>query len=119
MNTYRWDITDAAAGDDQAAEHIHPHYLEIQDVILAALPFDGGIFIKGDEVRLDDDAAYMSELRAWAEHMQQKIFNETFAKPFNWTYTGRPTQTAAVEKPKTWRQLWQSKRNAQTYALVA
>lgn len=48
-----------------------------------------------------------------------KYFNETFAKPFNWTYTGRPTQTAAVEKPKTWRQLWQSKQNAQTYALVA
>ena len=48
-----------------------------------------------------------------------RYFNETFAKPFNWTYTGRPTQTAAVEKPKTWRQLWQSKQNAQTYALVA
>jgi hypothetical protein len=48
-----------------------------------------------------------------------KYFNETFAKPFSWTYTGRPTQTAAVEKPKTWRQLWQSKQNAQTCALVA
>ncbi|MCA9201235.1 MAG: transposase, partial [Planctomycetales bacterium] len=46
-------------------------------------------------------------------------FNETFAKPFNWTYTGRPNQTSAVEKPKTWRQLWQSKKNAQIHALVA
>ena len=46
-------------------------------------------------------------------------FNETFAKPFNWTYNGRPTQTAAVEMPKTWRQLWQSTKNMQTYALVA
>lgn len=48
-----------------------------------------------------------------------KYFNETFAKPFSWTYTGRPTQTATIEKPKTWRQLWQSRKNAQTYALVA
>lgn len=60
-------------------------------------------------------------LAALQERLTEFIeyFNETFAKPFNWTYTGRPTQTAAVEKPKTWRQLWQSKKNAQTYALVA
>ncbi len=45
-------------------------------------------------------------------------FNDTFAKPFNWTYTGRPTQTAAVEKPKTWRQLWKFRQNTQTYSLV-
>lgn len=59
-------------------------------------------------------------LAALQERLTEFIeyFNETFAKPFNWTYTGRPTQTAAVEKPKTWRQLWQSKKNAQTYALV-
>ncbi len=38
--TYRWNVTEAAAGYDLAAEHIHPHYLEIQDVILAALPYD-------------------------------------------------------------------------------
>lgn len=47
-----------------------------------------------------------------------KYFNETCAKPFSWTYTGRPTQTQAIEKPKTWRQLWQSTKNAQTYAIV-
>lgn len=60
-------------------------------------------------------------LAALQERLTEFIeyFNETFAKPFNWTYTGRPTQTAAVEKPKTWRQLWQSEKNAQTYALVA
>lgn len=60
-------------------------------------------------------------LAALQERLTEFIeyFNETFAKPFNWTYTGRPTQTAAVEKPKTWRQLWQSKKNAQTSALVA
>ncbi len=48
-----------------------------------------------------------------------EYFNQTFAKPFNWTYTGRPTNTKAVEKPKTWRQLWRYKKNAQTFALVA
>jgi len=31
-------------------------------------------------------------------------FNETFAKPMKWTYTGRPTQTQATEQPSTWRQ---------------
>lgn len=38
MNTtYRWDVTEHAAGYDAAAEHIHPHYLEIQEAILAHL----------------------------------------------------------------------------------
>ncbi len=40
MTSYRWNTIDAAAGYDQAATHIHPHYVEIQDVILAALPFE-------------------------------------------------------------------------------
>ena len=48
-----------------------------------------------------------------------KYFNQTFAKPFNWTYNGRPTNTNHVETPKTWRQLWYFKKNAQTLALVA
>jgi transposase len=48
-----------------------------------------------------------------------EYFNQTFAKPFNWTYTGRPTKTKAAEKPKTWRQLWCFTKNAQTLALVA
>jgi transposase len=48
-----------------------------------------------------------------------EYFNQTFAKPFNWTYTGRPTNTKAAEKPKTWRQLWNFTKNAQAHALVA
>ena len=48
-----------------------------------------------------------------------EYFNETFAKPFNWTYTGRPTNTKAIEKAKTWRQLWNFTKSAQTSALVA
>ena len=46
-------------------------------------------------------------------------FNETMAKPFNWTYTGRPTNTRSIEKPKTWRQLWKPTKIAQKLALVA
>ena len=38
-NAYRWDVTAAAAGYDQAAQQIHPRYLEIQAAILAQLPF--------------------------------------------------------------------------------
>lgn len=42
MNSYRWNTTPAATGYDAVAEHIHPYYIEIQDVILDALPFDCG-----------------------------------------------------------------------------
>jgi transposase len=31
-------------------------------------------------------------------------FNETFAKPMNWTYTGRPTEQENLDQPLTWRQ---------------
>jgi transposase len=31
-------------------------------------------------------------------------YNATFAKPMNWTYTGRPTETENSHKPLTWRQ---------------
>jgi transposase len=31
-------------------------------------------------------------------------FNTTFARPMNWTYTGRPTETKTNEQPLTWRQ---------------
>jgi transposase len=47
-----------------------------------------------------------------------EYFNQTFAKPFHWTYTGRPTNTQAVERPKTWRQLWGFTKNTQNHALV-
>ena len=30
----------------------------------------GGIFINGDEVRPREDAAYLSQLRDWANHMR-------------------------------------------------
>src|SRR5947209_1844262 len=39
MLDYRWNAAANAAGFDAAAEHVHPYYLEIQDRILAALPF--------------------------------------------------------------------------------
>jgi transposase len=31
-------------------------------------------------------------------------FNTTFARPMNWTYTGRPTEAKLNEQPLTWRQ---------------
>ena len=62
-----------------------------------------------------------TSIEALKNRMQQFIeyFNLTFAKPFNWTYTGRPTNTKSVERPKTWRQLWNSKQNEQKLAMVA
>jgi transposase len=37
-------------------------------------------------------------------------FNTTFARPMNWTYTGRPTEDESMEQPLTWRQRQQPKR---------
>jgi len=31
-------------------------------------------------------------------------FNTTFARPMNWTYTGRPTENETMDQPLTWRQ---------------
>jgi transposase len=33
-------------------------------------------------------------------------FNLTFARPFRWTYTGRPTTDATVKRPETWKAKW-------------
>ena len=46
-------------------------------------------------------------------------FNRTFAKPFRWTYTGRPITAETVKRPATWKENWASCRaNGQTLALV-
>jgi hypothetical protein len=46
-------------------------------------------------------------------------FNRTFAKPFRWTYTGRPVTAETVKRPATWKENWASYRtNGQTLALV-
>ena len=36
-------------------------------------------------------------------------FNTTFARPMNWTYTGRPTENESMEQPLTWRQRYRPK----------
>ncbi|HUY32967.1 MAG TPA: hypothetical protein VMV69_09315 [Pirellulales bacterium] len=47
-------------------------------------------------------------------------FNRTFAKPFNWTYTGRPLAKSADKRPVTWKEKWARKREAGgVLALVA
>ncbi len=46
-------------------------------------------------------------------------FNLTFAKPFRWTYTGRPTTAETVKRPATWKESWVNRRtNRQTSALA-
>jgi hypothetical protein len=46
-------------------------------------------------------------------------FNRTFAKPFSWTYTGRPTTAKTVKRPATWKENWVSRReNRENLALV-
>jgi transposase len=36
-------------------------------------------------------------------------FNRTFAKPFRWTYTGRPTAAETIKRPATWKENWASR----------
>jgi len=44
-----------------------------------------------------------AELMARIDHFIA-YYNATFARPMNWTYTGRPTETKNNEQPLTWRQ---------------
>lgn len=55
-----------------------------------------------------------------AERLRRFIayFNETFAKPMNWTYTGRPTRSTPDERPHTWREARQPKTLWQKLAVV-
>jgi len=51
-------------------------------------------------------------------------FNTTFARPMNWTYTGRPTENESMEQPLTWRQrqrpkCWKDHWNELEKALAA
>jgi transposase len=47
-------------------------------------------------------------------------FNQTFAKPFQWNYTGRRVRTDIVKRPSTWKENWVGSRTTtQTSALVA
>jgi transposase len=55
-----------------------------------------------------------SKLLAFIEY-----FNQTFAKPFNWTYTGKRTRSPTSQRPRTWRQKTQNRKFEQLLALVA
>ena len=47
-------------------------------------------------------------------------FNRTFAKPFRWTYTGRPLAATTVKRPATWKEKWIIRREfGKTLAVVA
>ena len=46
-------------------------------------------------------------------------FNRTFAKPFNWTYTGKPTRSNNDQRPRTWREKTQNNKLEQVVALAA
>jgi hypothetical protein len=48
-----------------------------------------------------------------------EYFNRTFARPFRWTYTGRPLHTTRTHRPTNWKEKWAARRQAtQTPALV-
>jgi hypothetical protein len=41
-----------------------------------------------------------------------EYFNRTFARPFRWTYTGRPVKAQAPPRPRSWRENWASCRQS-------
>lgn len=46
-------------------------------------------------------------------------FNRTFARPFRWTYNGRPVKVQPAPRPRTWRENWASFcQTAQTLASI-
>ena len=46
-------------------------------------------------------------------------FNRTFARPFRWTYTGRPVAATTVQRPATWKEDWaRSRQDGEALALV-
>lgn len=62
-----------------------------------------------------------TSLAALKERLLQFIdyFNRTFAQPFRWTYTGRPTTAKTVKRPSTWKESWANRRgNSETLAIV-
>lgn len=58
------------------------------------------------------------------DHLREELlrfieyFNLTFAKPMNWTYTGRPTRNQPTPRPNTWREARKHKPTRQELALV-
>jgi hypothetical protein len=62
-----------------------------------------------------------SSLSALKDRLLEFIdyFNRTFAKPFRWTYTGRPVSAETVKRPATWKERWASRReDSKPLALV-
>ncbi len=45
-------------------------------------------------------------------------FNDTIAKPMNWTYTGRPTRNSHNKRPRTWRESRQKEKSWKKLALM-
>lgn len=49
-----------------------------------------------------------------------QYFNRTFAKPFQWNYTGRPVPSDTSKRPPTWKEIWATLRKPRpTSDLVA
>ena len=47
-----------------------------------------------------------------------EYFNQTIARPMNWTYTGRPTRNTPNQRPRTWRELRDTGKPWKKLALV-
>lgn len=62
--TYRWSTSDAAESYDRAAEFVHPRYLDVQDQILAYLPF------------ADNDSFVLVDLGAGSGRLAERVLQQ-------------------------------------------
>ena len=46
-------------------------------------------------------------------------YNQTFAKPLQWTHDGKPTKAKHEQRPRTWREKTQNRKLEQILTLVA
>lgn len=46
-------------------------------------------------------------------------FNRTFARPFRWTYTGRPVKAQSNPRPRSWRENWTTYRKDKEHLALA
>ena len=79
--------------------------IEVIFGIISKRVMRGGNFLSQDDLR--------EKLESFIEY-----FNRTYAKPMNWTYNGRPTQSKTHRRPKTWREKRQPMSLAQKVAWV-
>ena len=86
----------------------------------------GDVFVRGEIVfgivrRRAIKRGSFSSLKNLKDRLLQFIdyFNRTFARPFRWTYTGRPVKAQSNPRPRSWRENWTTYRKDKEHLALA